>query len=112
MKRFLKQKPDVKFAQQILTALKDEETEMLLDATNCQNVDIYSVANQSLIDPLTKRELEILLSLTKNSSNPEIAEKLFISPQTVKRHLTNIYRKLDVENRQQAITKTKSLGII
>jgi LuxR family maltose regulon positive regulatory protein len=112
LKRFAKQKPDVKFTQQILTALKDEEAEMVLDVSNCQNVDKYSVANQSLIDPLTKRELEILLSLTKNSSNAEIAEKLFISPQTVKRHLSNIYRKLGVENRQQAITKTNSLGII
>jgi LuxR family maltose regulon positive regulatory protein len=70
------------------------------------------LSNQALVEPLTNREIEILLILPKGLSNQEIAERLFISPETVKRHLYNIYQKFDVKSRQQAIVKAKSLGIL
>ena len=50
--------------------------------------------------------------LAKGVRNNDIAESLFISPETVKRHLSTIYRKLDVKNRQQAIISAKSIGIL
>jgi LuxR family maltose regulon positive regulatory protein len=65
-----------------------------------------------LDEPLTNRELEILSLLEQRLRNKEIAEKLFISPDTVKRHLYNIYQKLNVSTRHEAAEKATSLGII
>jgi LuxR family transcriptional regulator, maltose regulon positive regulatory protein len=65
-----------------------------------------------LIEPLTERELEVLTLLSDRYSNKEIANSLSISTMTVKRHASNIYGKLAVENRQQAVAKASALGII
>jgi RNA polymerase sigma factor (sigma-70 family) len=54
---------------------------------------------------LTVREKEIMKLVSKGSTNKEIAEKLFISEETVKKHLQNIYRKLQVKNKIQALNK-------
>jgi len=58
-----------------------------------------------LIEPLTDRELEVLTLLSERMSNKEIAHALYISPLTVKRHGSNIYQKLAVGNRREAISK-------
>lgn len=52
---------------------------------------------------LTTREMEVLEHVARGESNKQIADKLFISEKTVKNHLTNIFRKLDVEDRLQAM---------
>jgi DNA-binding NarL/FixJ family response regulator len=52
--------------------------------------------------PLTTRELEILQLVASGSTNGEIARRLWVTEQTVKFHLSNIYRKLEIENRTQA----------
>jgi DNA-binding NarL/FixJ family response regulator len=52
--------------------------------------------------PLTSRELEILQLVASGSTNGEVARRLWVTEQTVKFHLRNIYRKLDVANRTQA----------
>jgi len=52
--------------------------------------------------PLTSREIEILLMLSAGSKNEEIADKFCISPNTVKTHVYNIFKKIDVPNRLQA----------
>jgi len=62
--------------------------------------------------PLTNREIDILDLLKGRLSNQEIADKLYISPETVKRHLYNIYRKLSVKNRREAATKIAALKIL
>ena len=54
---------------------------------------------------LSKREIEVLELITKGYSNPEIAEKLYVSNNTIKTHIKHIYTKLDVKNRVQAISK-------
>ncbi len=112
LKRLAKQKPDLKYAERILAAFSNEETGMGPDGSDDRSVHRSFLSNQALVEPLTNREIEILLILPKGLSNQEIAERLFISPETVKRHLYNIYQKFDVKNRQQAIVKAKSLGIL
>ena len=69
-------------------------------------------ASNNVMKTLTKRELEITALLVQRLSNKEIAEKLFISPETVKRHVYNIYRKLKVSTRREAEKKVTALGII
>lgn len=61
---------------------------------------------------LSKRELEILGLLAEGCSNQEIAEKLFVSLSTVKTHNQNLFEKLDVKRRTQAVEKAKRLNLI
>ena len=61
---------------------------------------------------LSKRELEILGLLAEGHSNQEIAEKIFLSLSTVKTHLQNIFEKLDVKRRLQAVEKARGLNLI
>lgn len=61
---------------------------------------------------LSKRELEILALLAQGHSNQEIAAKLFISLSTVKTHIQNLFEKLDVKRRIQAVEKAKRLNLI
>ena len=70
------------------------------------------MCNQALDKPLSNRELEILSLLGKGLRNKEIADRLFISPETVKKHTGNIYRKLDAHNRQKAVVKAYELGLL
>ena len=61
---------------------------------------------------LSKRELEILNLLAQGHSNQEIAAKLFVSVSTVKTHIQNLFEKLDVKRRIQAIEKARNLNLI
>lgn len=72
------------------------------------------VPNTSLISKLElrKRELEILDLLAQGHSNQEIAAKLFVSLSTVKTHLQNLFEKLEVKRRTQAVEKAKRLHLI
>ena len=63
-------------------------------------------------EELTERELEVLRELTASLTNEEIAEKLSISTNTVKRHLQNILEKTGFENRLQLAMNAKSLGLV
>jgi LuxR family maltose regulon positive regulatory protein len=61
---------------------------------------------------ISARELDTLKLIAQDLSNQEIAAKLFISLNTVKTHLKNIYSKLEVDNRAKAVAKAKELGVI
>ncbi len=75
---------------------------------------LKNIKNATIIkdDLLSSRELEVLDYIRKGTSNAEIAKNLYISINTVKTHLKNIYAKLDVNNRGKAILKAKKLKII
>jgi NarL family two-component system response regulator LiaR len=72
------------------------------------------VLDKSLVSQLelSKREMEILSLLAQGYSNQEIAEKLFVSLSTVKTHVQNLFEKLDVKRRTQAVEKAKRLNLI
>lgn len=61
---------------------------------------------------VSKREYEVLELLARGQTNKQIADALFISPNTVKTHLANLYGKLDVSRRTQAIARAKHLRLI
>lgn len=69
-------------------------------------------ANASLLEPLTARELGVLSLLRERLSNKEIAQMLGLSVMTVKRHTVNIYGKLGVDNRRDAVVEAESLNIL
>ena len=71
-----------------------------------------SIASQPLAEPLTNRELDVLELLAQRLSYKEISDKLYVSTATVKSHIHNIYGKLNVSKRRQAVEKAKKIGIL
>ncbi len=65
-----------------------------------------------LVDPMTDRELEILSYLPSRFTNAEMAERCYVSVNTIKTHMAHIYRKLDVTNRNRAIIRAQELGLL
>ncbi len=66
----------------------------------------------ALLEPLSEREIEVLQLIANGRSNREIGKQLFITTGTVKRHITNIYGKLGVHSRTQAIAQARELDIV
>ncbi len=74
-------------------------------------IDIQNPADHEEI-LLSKREIEVLEQLSKGLSYTAIAENLFLSPSTVRKHIENIYRKLQVHSKIEAVQKAKRHNII
>ena len=66
----------------------------------------------SLVEPLSSREFEVLKLLGEGCSNQDIAKALVITVNTVKKHTSNIYGKLGVHNRTQAVVRAQELGLL
>jgi len=66
----------------------------------------------TLLDPLTPRERDVLHLISQGLSNKDIAEKLVIALNTVKRHTSSIYSKLDVKSRTQAVARARELDLL
>ena len=64
------------------------------------------------MEQLTEREVEVLQLLAKGSTNAEIAEVLFIGEATVKTHISNIFTKLDLRDRVQAVVFSYESGLV
>jgi len=91
------------FAGRLLSAFPDCETpEPFRDTT----------AGAALVEPLSEREVEVLGLVAEGLSNREIAHRLYLSVNTVKVHTSNIYGKLGVHSRTQAVAKARALGIL
>ena len=74
-------------------------------------IDIQNPKDQEEIS-LSKREVEVLEQLSKGLSYTAIAENLFLSPSTVRKHIENIYKKLQVHSKIEAVQKAKNHNII
>jgi LuxR family maltose regulon positive regulatory protein len=71
-----------------------------------------SFSPQPLIEPLSQRELEILQLIDQGLSNREISERLFLALSTVKTHNRNIFGKLEVQRRTEAVSRARELGLL
>lgn len=84
--------------------------------TKCENIKGTNIKEQfiqrEIASPLTKKETEVLSLVSKGMSNSEISIELAISTGTVKTHLSNIFIKLDVSTRLQAVIKATEMKII
>jgi LuxR family maltose regulon positive regulatory protein len=67
---------------------------------------------QPLLDPLSERELEVMSLLAGGASNYEIGEQLVVAISTVKRHVSNIFSKLSVSSRTQAVARAREIGLL
>jgi LuxR family maltose regulon positive regulatory protein len=72
----------------------------------------FVVRPSSLVEPLSERELDVLHLLAERQTNQEIAHALCVSVNTVKTHLKNIYGKLGVNNRRQAVATATELDLL
>jgi LuxR family maltose regulon positive regulatory protein len=68
--------------------------------------------SSDLFEPLSDREMEVLHLIAEGLTNREIATQLFLSPHTIKTHTRNIYGKLDVHSRTQAVARAQALGLL
>jgi len=68
--------------------------------------------DQPLPEPLSQREMKVLVLLAEGLSNREIADRLYIAPGTAKNHVSNILSKLNVRDRTQAVLRAKELGLL
>ncbi|MBI5035176.1 MAG: helix-turn-helix transcriptional regulator [Chloroflexi bacterium] len=69
-------------------------------------------AKQPLIDPLSERELEVLRLVAAGKSNDEVAEELVLATGTVKKHLSNIFGKLNAQNRTECVARARELRLL
>jgi LuxR family maltose regulon positive regulatory protein len=71
-----------------------------------------AVSAPGLVESMTPREMEVLQLLANGYTNKKIAEELVITVRTVKKHTSNIYGKLGVSNRTQAVARARELGVL
>jgi LuxR family maltose regulon positive regulatory protein len=71
-----------------------------------------ALSSQLLIEPLSDRELEVLQRVAEGKSNQQIADALFITSGTVKKHLNNIFGKLSVQSRTQCVARARELNML
>jgi len=103
LNRRLKKDPQSRYVRKLLQNFEEEISDSGASEES---------APVAIPTPLTSRELEVLELLRHHLSNQDIADRLFISRETVKRHTANMYRKLQVNNRLQAVDRASAQGIL
>jgi len=104
--------PMARLLRRMLTRSSTSEyVRRLLEALG-ESVTIAPPIAGQLIEPLSQRELEVLRLIIDGATNQEIAHELVLTVNTVKRHISNIFGKLHVSNRAQAIARAHELNIL
>jgi LuxR family maltose regulon positive regulatory protein len=103
--------PDAHFTQEYALSLR-ESFGQKINFVNKSNIMHGAISHDAMRESLTKREVQVLNLLAEGITNKELAINLCVEPSTVKQHLKNIYRKLDVGNRTQAVAQARELGIL
>jgi LuxR family maltose regulon positive regulatory protein len=76
------------------------------------SIAVPVVPSAALAEPLTGREMEVLRLLASTLTAEEIAEQLYVAPSTIRTHIKNIYAKLGVARRLQAVERARELGLM
>ena len=76
-----------------------------------KGMTVFGRRSEAPATPLSEREREVLELLSSGHTNREIAERLYLSPHTVKEHTSSLYRKLGVKNRAEAARRAERLGL-
>lgn len=95
---------DPHFVQHLLTSYPANNQDQVVSVSELEDTD--------WVEPLSEREVEILSLIAEGLTNQEIAVKIFLSLNTIKAHTRNIYGKLGVKSRTQAVAKARTLGIL
>lgn len=106
LKEYITRHPQSTYARQLLVAFAQELEDNRLSKQTDQHAPCTS------IEPMTPRERELLVLIGQRLTIKEIAQRLVITPNTVKKHITNIYAKLGVANRLHAIARAQELGLL
>ena len=103
------------YTRRLLAAFPIAEPEQVKPSktqSKIRNLDTGTQAISEIVEPLSERELEVLELIAEGLTNQEIAARLFLSLHTIKVHARNIYGKLGVHNRTQAVTRARALGLL
>ena len=103
-------KEELTFLKPFLNVIKKENISLYNKVIEI--TDLNSKDKTNLIEDLTEREYDIIKLVAKGYTNKNIADELYITEGTTKWHLSNIYSKLQVKNRTEAIIKSKKLNIL
>jgi LuxR family maltose regulon positive regulatory protein len=95
------------YATKLLAAIEDDDT-----VPPISRLEQASSGVLPFVDPLRQREIEVLRHIALGRSNKEIAEEMIIGVSTVKWHLRNVYEKLQVHRRTQALARAKELDLL
>jgi two-component system response regulator DesR len=76
-----------------------------------KGMNVFAPRGEPLPAHLSAREREVLTLMAGGATNREIAERLYLSPHTVKDHTSSLYRKLEVRNRTEAVQRAERLGL-
>jgi len=110
--RILKRGKAVHYIGRILKAFDAAEKSVGEDEPASRSGSPPEIQNQALPEPLSRREFDVLSLLGQRLRNKEIADRLFVSGETVKKHVSNIFRKLEAQSRQEAVVKAYKLGLL
>jgi DNA-binding NarL/FixJ family response regulator len=76
-----------------------------------RGMTVFAPRSEQPATLLSERERQVLALMASGATNPEIAERLYLSPHTVKEHTSALYRKLEVRNRAEAVRRAERLGL-
>ena len=77
-----------------------------------EGMTMFAPTSEQPAPPLSEREREVLDLIAAGSTNREIAERLYLSPHTVKEHTSALYRKLGARNRAEAVQRAQRVGLL
>ena len=115
LRKVRESRPVAEYVDRLLCSFGEESALSVTPTTNAARPDVTvapAPPSASLAEPVSERELEVLGLIAAGYSNQEIADALVIALGTVKKHINNLYGKLAVNSRTQALARARDLGLL